>query len=91
VVDRVNLELLVRDGCHLCEEAISTTQQVLEEVGEGFPATELDLRLIDVDSDPELLERYSDEVPVLLVNGEQRAFWRIDEERLRAHLIQILA
>ena len=40
----------------------------------------------DVDEDPELLAAYSDQVPVVLVDGEQHDFWRVDEHRLRAAL-----
>jgi glutaredoxin len=91
VVDRVNIELLVRDGCHLCEAALVATRRVVAELEALYATARFELALTDVDSDPELLARYSDEVPVLLVNGEQRAFWRVDEEHLRAHLVQILS
>ncbi len=41
---------------------------------------------MDVDADPALLERYSDEVPVTLVDGRQHDFWRVDPDRLRSAL-----
>ena len=91
MVKKVNLELLVRDGCHLCEQAFSSTRKVLVELGGVFPDAQLDLRLTEVDSDADLVARFSDEVPVLFVNGEQRAFLRVDEERLKDHLVQILS
>ena len=39
-----------------------------------------------VTADPELLERWSDQVPVTLVDGRQHDYWRVDEARLRAAL-----
>lgn len=47
-----------------------------------YPDVGYQVERLDVDSDPELLAKYSDEVPVLLLNGRQLAFWRIDEERV---------
>ncbi len=36
--------------------------------------------------DPELAARYAEEIPVVLVDGRQHTFWRVDEARLRAAL-----
>jgi glutaredoxin len=40
----------------------------------------------NVDRDPELKRRYSDQVPVTFVDGRQHDFWRVDPDRLRAAL-----
>jgi hypothetical protein len=34
--------------------------------------------------DAELAARYSEEIPVLLINGKVHNYWRIDEERFAA-------
>jgi hypothetical protein len=34
--------------------------------------------------DPELMAQYSEEIPVILINGEVHDFLRVDPERLRA-------
>ena len=36
--------------------------------------------------DPELAARYSEEIPVLLVNGKVHNYWKIDPIRLMAAL-----
>ena len=36
--------------------------------------------------DPDLQERYWEQIPVTLVDGEQHDFWRVSESRLRAAL-----
>jgi hypothetical protein len=40
----------------------------------------------DITDDPELAERYSDEIPVLLLNGKVHNYWKIDPIRLMAAL-----
>ncbi len=40
----------------------------------------------DVDADPELADEYGDRVPVVLLDGSEHGYWRVDESRLRAAL-----
>jgi glutaredoxin len=71
--------VLTRAGCHLCDEAIEHVATVCAETGDAYA-------LIDIDSDPELQRRYTDQVPVTFVDGAQHDFWRVDPVRLRAAL-----
>jgi glutaredoxin len=71
--------VLTRSGCHLCEQAIEVVAQVCAELGAGYTTR-------DIDTDPELRRRYTDEVPVTFVDGAQHDFWRVDPARLRAAL-----
>ncbi|MFC5176699.1 glutaredoxin family protein [Nocardioides taihuensis] len=71
--------VLVRVGCHLCEDARGVVAAVCEEVGERFVE-------VDVDADADLQASYGDEVPVTFVDGRQHDFWRVDAARLRAAL-----
>jgi glutaredoxin len=71
--------LIGRRGCHLCDEARDVVRRVTAEQGTTF--TE-----VDVDTDDELRRAYSDQVPVVMVDGRQHDFWRVDEQRLRAAL-----
>lgn len=68
-----------RANCHLCDEARAVIARVCAELGEEYVE-------IDVDSDPELVRRFTDEVPVTLVDGQRHDFWRVSEIRLRAAL-----
>lgn len=36
--------------------------------------------------DPDLAARYAEAIPVILVDGDQHDYWRVDEQRLRAAL-----
>jgi len=64
--------LYTRVGCHLCDEAAA----LLRRHG-------LDPRPIDIDADPELQQRYTACVPVVVIDGKERFRGRIDERLLR--------
>ncbi|GAA1442969.1 glutaredoxin family protein [Mycobacterium cookii] len=68
-----------RVGCHLCDDARAVVARVCADLGENFVE-------VDVDSDPDLEDRFGEEVPVTFVDGRQHDFWRVDEGRLRAAL-----
>ena len=44
------------------------------------------LEVRDVDADPDDTARWSDKVPVVLLDGEEHAYWAIDERVLRRAL-----
>jgi glutaredoxin len=71
--------LYSRKGCHLCQEAEAVVARVCTDLGETYV-------VVDVDDDPALEARFTDEVPVTFVDGSQHDFWRVDEARLRAAL-----
>ncbi|MGL5858800.1 MAG: glutaredoxin family protein [Angustibacter sp.] len=68
--------LITRSGCHLCDEAREVVRRVVTHASIGWTEQ-------DVDADSELRARYGEYVPVVLVDGAQHGFWRIDETRLR--------
>lgn len=71
--------LYSRGGCHLCDEARAVIEAVCAELGESYVE-------VDIDTDPALRERFTDEVPVTFVDGRQHDFWRVDPVRLRTAL-----
>ena len=68
-----------RPGCHLCQAAREVIERVCADLGEQYVE-------VDIDSDPALLHRFGEEIPVTFVDGRQHDFWRVDEARLRAAL-----
>ncbi len=80
------LKLITRQGCHLCEEASNDLARVIARFTKLHPDKEYSVDVVDVDSDPELISKYSEEVPVLLLNGKQISFFKIDIERVLAQL-----
>lgn len=71
--------MLSRPGCHLCASALEIVAAVCTETGDRYLER-------NIDTDPELRRRYTDEVPVIFVDGRQHDFWRVDADRLRAAL-----
>jgi hypothetical protein len=60
----VTVTVYVRDGCHLCEEALVD----IRSVGSGGGAFELEV--VDIESDDRLLGRFLERIPVVEVDGE---------------------
>jgi len=75
-----SLTLIGRSGCHLCDDARVVVTSVLAELRD-LPGTRV-LTEIDIDIDPDAQRMYSDQIPVLLIDGQVHNFWRIDRHRL---------
>ncbi|MGW7268520.1 glutaredoxin family protein [Streptomyces sp. NPDC054842] len=77
---RERLVTLVRKpGCHLCDDAQAVVEKVCAELGVPWEGK-------DITQDEELNRQYWEQIPVVLVDGAQHTFWRVDEERLRRAL-----
>ena len=72
--------LLGKPGCHLCDDARAIVIEVLA----GFPGVAFEERSIL--DDPELLEKYVEEIPVVLIDDRVHTIWRVDPARLRKAL-----
>jgi glutaredoxin len=70
------LTLISRAGCHLCAEAEAALDRIAPAGWER----------VDVESSIELERDYGDRVPVLLLDGKEHGYWRIEEDRLRRDL-----
>jgi hypothetical protein len=75
----VRVTLIGKPGCHLCDDAREVVARVAAETGTQWN----ELSILD---DPGLAERYREQIPVVLVDGEQHDYWRVDAERLRGAL-----
>ncbi len=71
--------LVTRAGCHLCEAAETQLRQLSAELGFGY-------REVDVDAVPALRAEFADRVPVILLDGREHGYWRVEEQRLRTAL-----
>ena len=54
--------------------------RVIARFAAEYPEREYTVELVDI-ADYDELQRFSEEVPVLLINKKQVSFWRIDEKR----------
>lgn len=64
-----SVTLYTRRDCHLCDEA----KEAIRKSG-----VEVATREVDVDTDPDLLRRYGNDVPVILVDGMEAFRHRLD-------------
>ena len=69
--------LVTRQGCHLCDEALS----LLRDLG-------LHPELVDVDADDELHRLYDFRVPVVLLDGAVVAEGKVSRDSLETALSQ---
>ncbi|WP_328583104.1 glutaredoxin family protein [Streptomyces sp. NBC_00370] len=71
--------LISKPGCHLCDDARSVVEAVCAETGAVWEEK-------DISRDEALHREYWEQIPVVLVDGEQHTFWRVDADRLRREL-----
>ncbi len=74
--DAPRITLIGKPGCHLCDAAREVVKKVADETGAGWNE-------MSILEHPELAESYAEQIPVVLVDGAQHTFWRVDEHRLR--------
>ena len=83
LVDRadpgVRVRLVGKPDCHLCDDAEQVVAAVCAEVGAAWER-------VWITTDPALADAYWELIPVVLVDGVQHDYWRIDPQRLRAAL-----
>lgn len=74
-----SVTLIRKSGCHLCDDAERVIEKVCGELGVPWEQK-------DIAEDQELYDQYWEQIPVVLVDGRQHTFWRVDEGRLRKEL-----
>jgi glutaredoxin len=74
-----HVTLITRVGCHLCDEASALLTRLRDELGFGYDE-------VDVDADRARANEYSDRVPVILIDGREHGYWRVEEARFRRAL-----
>ncbi len=87
----IELTLIGKPGCHLCEDAELAIDRVLAVFLAANPSVAVSIAQQNILDYAELAARYSEEIPVLLINGKVHNYWRIDEERFARALTEIAA
>lgn len=59
------ITVLSKEGCHLCERAIDTLRDLLND----YP---FDLEVIDISKDQSLFKKYFLKIPVVRLDGEDK-------------------
>ncbi len=79
----ITIEVLTKKDCSLCDDAKEIIEQVIAEL----PA---ELKMTDIESDPELFERYKEKIPVVLINGKESFLYKVHPVTLRKKLDKLL-
>ena len=87
----IELTLIGKPGCHLCEDAEVAVDKVLASFLAANPSVVVSITPQHILDDAGLATRYSEEIPVLLINGKVHNYWRIDEERFVGALNHLVA
>jgi len=75
----------MRDGCHLCEEAV---EALVALHGEGY---RFELQEVDIESEELLLRQMLEKIPVVEIDGETVSELVLDETAVRARLDTVQA
>jgi len=83
IVPLQRITLIGKPGCHLCDDAREAIAQVIAELPAEISVELVEQSILD---DDELRARYSDEIPVVLINDRVHTIWRVESDRLSAAL-----
>lgn len=82
------ITVIGRSGCHLCPTALGIVEAVVaelpDEIGDSIEIVER-----SIDDDPVLHELWWEKIPVVLIDDELHAHWRVSPDRLRRRLEKI--
>lgn len=78
---RPHFLLYGRQYCHLCHEMEEALERLQETLSFSFEA-------IDLDEYPELDIKFGELIPVLEIAGQVVCHYRLDEQALRAYLLE---
>jgi len=72
------LVLFSRENCHLCDRLRAALAPVI--------ADRATLEIVDIDSDPQLVERYGLRIPVLVGGGQELSGFPLNAAALEGYL-----
>ena len=79
------LTLIGKPDCHLCDVASEVIDAVVAELPDAA-AERIEIVEASIQDDPALYELWWEKIPVVLIDGELHAHWRVSPDRLRQAL-----
>jgi Glutaredoxin and related proteins len=76
-VPKVNITLIGRDECPLCDDA----RKAINDVIAGHSNVEFEE--VNLEDNPLWKDLYGELIPVVLINGEEHAHWKVEPDTLR--------
>ncbi|MHA3724835.1 glutaredoxin family protein [Leucobacter sp. HY1910] len=78
----VQITLIGKPGCHLCDDARAVIETVRDELAARNVATTL--TELNILNDPALARKHSEHIPVVLIGARRHAILRVDQAKLTA-------
>jgi len=79
------LTLIGKPDCHLCDVASEIIDAVVAELPDAA-AERIEVVEASIADDPALYELWWEKIPVVLIDGELHAHWRLSADRLKESL-----
>jgi hypothetical protein len=79
------LTIIGKPDCHLCDVAHEVVDAVIAELPDET-ADRITIAEASINDDPALFELWWEKIPVVLIDGELHAHWRVSPDRLRERL-----
>lgn len=83
----IDLTLIGKPDCHLCDVASDVVDAVIADLPDAL-AEDIEVTERSILDDPALYELWWEKIPVVLIDGELHAHWRVAPDRLREALGQ---
>lgn len=80
------LTLIGKPDCHLCAVADEIVESVVADLPDAA-ADDIVIERASIADDPALYALWWEKIPVVLIDGELHAHWRLSADRLRAALL----
>lgn len=78
------LTLISKPDCHLCDVA----REIVDTVVADLPEGQVDVEELSIADDAELYATWWEKIPVVLIDGDLHAHWRVSADRLRTALTE---
>lgn len=76
------ITLISKPDCHLCDVA----REIVDSVVADLPEGQVDVEELSIADDPALYATWWEKIPVVLIDGDLHAHWRLSADRLRTAL-----
>ncbi len=80
------ITIVGKPECHLCDVAREIIDQVLAELPDEV-ADRVEVSEASIADDPALFDLWWEKIPVVLIDGEVHAHWRVSPVALRERLL----
>ena len=87
---KIQIDLIGKPGCHLCEDAEAALESVLTKFAANHPDAQVEVTHLNILDDEALAAKHGEEIPVVHINGAMHSYWRIDASRLSAKLEELI-